>query len=82
MLKQSPVRYERVIEHCKEVIEVEPKNVKALYRIGLAHHHLRDNDMAKKALMQASSLSKNKGNVNKVFRFIISITVILLLILV
>lgn len=61
LLKQDPVRYERVIECCKKVTELRPDNIKAWYRLGLAHFHLRDYDAAKDALKQANKLAKGQG---------------------
>ncbi|XP_069163102.1 tetratricopeptide repeat protein 9C isoform X2 [Procambarus clarkii] len=57
LLKQCPVRYERVIECCKQVTELQPDNVKGWYRLGLAHSHLHDYDAAKKALEEANRIA-------------------------
>lgn len=61
LLKQEPVRYERVVECCKQVTEFQPKNVKGWYRLGLAQFHLRDYDAAKEALKEANAISEGKG---------------------
>lgn len=60
LLKQEPVRYERVVECCKQVTEFQPKNVKGWYRLGLAQFHLRDYDVAKEALKEANAISEGK----------------------
>jgi len=45
-----------VIEHCSEVLEVEPDNVKALYRRGRAHAGAWNPERAKKDLWRAAEL--------------------------
>ncbi|XP_068235587.1 tetratricopeptide repeat protein 9C-like [Palaemon carinicauda] len=57
LLKQQPVRYERVVECCKEVTILKPDNVKGWYRLGLAYFHLRDFDSAQEALKEANKIS-------------------------
>ncbi|KAK8718705.1 hypothetical protein OTU49_014529, partial [Cherax quadricarinatus] len=51
LLKQEPVRYERVIECCEEVTKLQPDNVKGWYRLGFAHFNLRNYDTAKEAVI-------------------------------
>ncbi|KAG7163231.1 tetratricopeptide repeat protein 9C-like [Homarus americanus] len=61
LLKQEPVRYERVIECCKEVTELQPENEKGWYRLGLAHYHLQDYDAAKEALKEANRIADGRN---------------------
>ncbi|KAK7074852.1 Tetratricopeptide repeat protein 9C [Halocaridina rubra] len=65
LLKQQPVRYERVVECCKRVTELRPSNVKGWYRLGLAHFHLRDFDAAQEALKEADRLSEGQDTAVK-----------------
>lgn len=60
LLKQEPVRYERVVECCQEVTTLQPGNVKGWYRLGLAHHNLRDFDAAKAALKEANQIAEGQ----------------------
>lgn len=60
LLKQQPVRYERVVECCKEVTRLRPNNVKGWYRLGVAHFHLRDFDAAQEALKEANRISEGQ----------------------
>ncbi|XP_071515724.1 tetratricopeptide repeat protein 9C-like isoform X2 [Panulirus ornatus] len=60
LLKQKPVRYERVIECCKLVTESQPDNMKGWYRLGLAHFHLRDHDAAREALKEANRIASGQ----------------------
>ncbi|KAK3863169.1 hypothetical protein Pcinc_031022 [Petrolisthes cinctipes] len=57
LLKQEPVRYERVVSCCEHVTELRPQNIKGWYRLGLAHYHLRDYDKASDALKKANTLA-------------------------
>ena len=61
LLKLEPVRYERVVECCQEVTTLQPGNVKGWYRLGLAHHNLRDFDAAKAALKEANLIADGLG---------------------
>lgn len=55
------MRYERVVECCQEVTTLQPGNVKGWYRLGLAHHNLRDFDAAKAALKEANQIAEGQG---------------------
>lgn len=61
LLKSEPVRYERVVECCQQVTAIQPGNVKGWYRLGLAHHNLRDFDAAKAALKEANQIAEGQG---------------------
>lgn len=63
LLKQEPVRYERVVTCCEHVTELRPHNVKGWYRLGLAHYHLRDYEKASIALKKANTLAGGQGTV-------------------
>ncbi|XP_050723151.1 tetratricopeptide repeat protein 9C-like [Eriocheir sinensis] len=60
LLKLEPVKYERVVECCQEVTELQPNNVKGWYRLGLAHHNLRNFDAAKDALKAANQIAEGQ----------------------
>lgn len=60
LLKLEPVRYERVVECCQQVTTLQPGNVKGWYRLGLAHHNLRDFDAAKDALKEANQIAEGQ----------------------
>lgn len=48
--------YDKTIEHCKQVIEKQPKNVKALFRLGQAYAGDKNFEKAKDFLSQAQEL--------------------------
>jgi len=60
LLKQDPVKYERVVDCCKQVTELTPTNTKGWYRLGLAYYHLRNFQESKTALMTANKLSNGQ----------------------
>ncbi|XP_043931363.1 tetratricopeptide repeat protein 9C [Protopterus annectens] len=48
------VNYERVKEYSLKVLQMQPENAKALYRAGVAFHHLGDYDQALHFLTKAA----------------------------
>ncbi|XP_076034469.1 bride of doubletime [Oratosquilla oratoria] len=65
LLKQDNIRYERVLECCQQVTQLQPGNSKGWYRMGLAYFHLHNYDEAKKALEEANKLSNQDISVRK-----------------
>ncbi|XP_055390137.1 AH receptor-interacting protein [Condylostylus longicornis] len=55
--------YYAVIEHCNEVLQLDPNNVKALFRRGKAHLGVWNPDLAKKDLQKAAELDPVLKNV-------------------
>lgn len=49
-------QYPHVVENCNRVLELEPKNVKALYRRGQAHTNMNDFERAREDLTEAKKL--------------------------
>ena len=52
MLQQEEPNYEKIIEHCNNVLGVSEGNVKALYRKGVALYHLKNYEDALDYLQQ------------------------------
>ncbi|XP_039616672.1 tetratricopeptide repeat protein 9C isoform X1 [Polypterus senegalus] len=65
LLQRHPVNYERVKEYSLRVLHRQPRNVKALYRAGVALLELGDPETSLQYLGQASQLQPNDTNVKK-----------------
>lgn len=65
LLQMQPVNYERVKEYSLKVLERQPENTKALYRAGVAFHHLRDFDRARHYLVAALNKQPKDANVKR-----------------
>ena len=44
------------MQYCRDVLDLSPKNVKAMYRMGVAYHRLKDYDRALEILSSAQKL--------------------------
>ncbi|XP_071161477.1 tetratricopeptide repeat protein 9C-like [Mytilus edulis] len=53
MLQQEEPSYEKIVEHCNNVLEASKGNVKALYRKGVACYHLKNYEEALEYLQQS-----------------------------
>ncbi|XP_028665792.1 tetratricopeptide repeat protein 9C isoform X2 [Erpetoichthys calabaricus] len=65
LLQRHPVNYERVKEYSLRVLHRQPRNVKALYRAGVALLELGDPETSLQYLGQACQLQPNDTNVKK-----------------
>jgi len=63
--KLSLKEYYAVIEHCSEVLEIEPENVKAFFRRGKAHIGAWNPEEAKKDFSQVAELDPSLSNACK-----------------
>lgn len=63
LLRMEPVNYERVKGYSLKVLERQPDNAKASYRVGVAFYHLRDYDKARQHLLDAMSKQPKDANV-------------------
>ncbi len=58
--------YNTVVEHCTSALELEPENVKGLFRRGQAYTKLNDYPNARADLEKAQGLDKsNKAVINQ-----------------
>lgn len=53
MLQQEEPNYEKIIEHCNNVLGVSEGNMKALFRKGVALYHLKNYEDALDFLQQS-----------------------------
>ncbi|XP_005988871.1 tetratricopeptide repeat protein 9C isoform X1 [Latimeria chalumnae] len=65
LLQAEEVNYERVKDYSLKVLQKQPENVKALYRAGVAFHHLGDQERALHYLTKAARRLPNDANVKK-----------------
>ncbi|XP_076305608.1 tetratricopeptide repeat protein 9A-like isoform X1 [Tachypleus tridentatus] len=61
-LLQQEKKMERVIFYCDKVLDIEPTNVKALYRKGKALYNIKDYDTALQVLQKAQEVDNGNGN--------------------
>ncbi|KAB7498879.1 Tetratricopeptide repeat protein 9C [Armadillidium nasatum] len=59
-LKQNPIKYNRILECCKEAIKRQPDNLKATYRMALAYYHLKDYDKARDSILEANRIASGE----------------------
>ncbi|KAM4617930.1 tetratricopeptide repeat protein 9C [Discoglossus pictus] len=65
LLQSEPPRYERVYECSVQVLNLQPHNIKALYRAGVSSYHLRDYTRAHRYLSQAASQEPRDTNIRR-----------------
>ncbi|XP_063294725.1 tetratricopeptide repeat protein 9C [Pelobates fuscus] len=63
LLQSQPPKYQRVFECSKKVLELQPHNVKALYRAGVSCYHLKDYTQAHSYLSKAASQNPKDTNI-------------------
>ncbi|KAL7647030.1 UNVERIFIED_CONTAM: hypothetical protein RMT77_002287 [Armadillidium vulgare] len=59
-LKQNPIKYNRILECCKEAIKRQPDNLKATYRMALAYYHLKNYDKARDSVLEANRIASGE----------------------
>ncbi|KAH0486283.1 MAG: hypothetical protein KVP17_004119 [Porospora cf. gigantea B] len=65
LVKLKTHGYEEVATHCYQVLKIDPHNVKALYRNGLAMMHQEEFAEAKRLLMEAAVLDPHDPAIQK-----------------
>ncbi|XP_065196314.1 inactive peptidyl-prolyl cis-trans isomerase FKBP6-like [Sycon ciliatum] len=53
----------RALMYCRKILDMEPNNVKALYRLGQAHNQLGEFDKARSYLVQASKVAPSNRDI-------------------
>ena len=61
LLLKTPVKYDRVLQCCEEVIKVDPNNSKAWYRKAQALLGLKKTELALEAVLKAKQFIDGKG---------------------
>ncbi|XP_053576053.1 tetratricopeptide repeat protein 9C [Bombina bombina] len=65
LLLAQPPRYQRVYELSVQVLNLQPHNIKALYRGGVSSYHLQDYTRAHSYLSQAASQKPKDTNIQR-----------------
>ncbi|KAK7104468.1 hypothetical protein V1264_019180 [Littorina saxatilis] len=60
LAKEKEPNYEKVVGYCQKVLDHDPKNVKAIFRMGTALHHLGNLDKAHDVLTSTSACQTEK----------------------
>ena len=55
--------FERTVKNCNEALQLDRKNVKALYRISMAHRYLQEYDQARYNLNLAINIEPNNSEI-------------------
>ena len=50
LARGSPINYEKIAQHCEKALELDPGNVKAIFRLGTALYHLGNLEKANQVL--------------------------------